>query len=79
MRRRAERRGVAMPLDLDEILGEPKQPQKPKATSVRLPLEMVAKLDRISKERRMSRNKLIKSVLAALIKDYEDRHDIKRR
>lgn len=77
MRRKNTIRNV--PLDLDEILGEAKTKEPVVTTSIRLPVSMAERLDEIAKARKMSRTKLMKNLIAALIRDYEEKHGSRRR
>ncbi len=68
----------AMPLDLDEILGG-KTKERVVTTSIRLPESEAKKLKDIAKSQRMSVTKLLRNLIAALVKDYEERYGSKRR
>jgi predicted DNA-binding ribbon-helix-helix protein len=67
-----------MPLDLDEILGA-KSREPAVTTSIRLPKSEAMKLKEIAKSQRMSVTKLLRNLIAALIRDYEVRYGTKRR
>lgn len=76
MRRRQAARN--MPLDLDEIL-EAKAKEETVPTTVRLPVSMAQAFKRIAEARKMSQAKLLRNLVAALIRDYEEQHGAKRR
>lgn len=79
MRRKTTARNTPLTIDLKEVLGEPKTKEPASTTSVRLPISMAKKLTEIAKAERMSRTKLIRSLIAALIRDYEEQHGTKHR
>ena len=67
------------PLDLDEILGVSKTKERAKTTSVRLPPSLAAKLREIAESRKMTQTRLIRNLIEAFVRDYEERHGTKRR
>lgn len=75
------RRSVArhMPLDLDEILGGSKAKERAITTSIRVPASTADKLKEIAKSRKMSVTKLLRNLINALIRDYDEQYGPRRR
>lgn len=66
-------------IDLRDVIQPGKDKEKPKTTSIRLPLETIRKLDAIAKESRMSRTKLLRNLINAMIRDWDSQQGQKRK